>query len=482
MVYTIGPEYNSFFNHTEGVATAAAAGVEFEREGDIYHVALDLDPVYEGEQATLVFRLINNDTDNETSVHIESVDVVGDCDCCRWQNPVAPLDTNRDTVISPIDVLLIVNQMNSEGAGPVPELLSERVPPPFYDVNCDSYISPLDALLIVNHLNSRAGGEGEQSVQLQVTPLTQDGQLFVQERAKFWVVDSASDQAFRYDEAGMGLGSFSTADTSQDARGITSIVTGDVYWIVDETNQQVAVYGQGGRHVGNWKALDLVDPQGIATDGTDIWIVDAHQRQVMRYAAAAWRMTGTMSPTDRFSLDPENTSPTGITTDGHTLWVSDEGARQIFTYNRDGKVLGNWELDPRNAHPSGLTIDPSGGDSIWVVDREADAVYHYPDTTSRRHGAAAATIAFSLAESNSSPEGIADPPPSLDLVSPADGHAVGAGETVLITGSANASDTAAELMTVTINDRPVDAVDTSGRFFHAVNTRPGRKRVPGIGD
>ena len=41
------------------------------------------------------------------------------------------------------------------------------------------------------------------------------------------------------------------------------------------TTHQVAVQGPDGSRRGAWLALGLQDPQDIATDGTDIWIVDS---------------------------------------------------------------------------------------------------------------------------------------------------------------------------------------------------------------
>lgn len=70
---------------------------------------------------------------------------------------------NCDAVVAPFDVLLIINYLNQQGAGPLTVPLTPAdFPAPFYDVNGDDLASPIDALLIVNFLNSRSsGGEGE---------------------------------------------------------------------------------------------------------------------------------------------------------------------------------------------------------------------------------------------------------------------------------------------------------------------------------
>jgi hypothetical protein len=78
-----------------------------------------------------------------------------------WHNLNRTLDVDGDQSISPLDVLLIVNFLNSGASANVP---SDGVqPPPFgwLDVDNDSFVTPLDALLVINYLNSSGGSEGE---------------------------------------------------------------------------------------------------------------------------------------------------------------------------------------------------------------------------------------------------------------------------------------------------------------------------------
>jgi VCBS repeat-containing protein len=82
-----------------------------------------------------------------------------------WQNPIKPLDVNGDTFVTPIDALLVINLLNSAGAGP----LAGRTPPipvqPFVDTNGDSSLTALDALLVINAINAGAGeGEGREKL------------------------------------------------------------------------------------------------------------------------------------------------------------------------------------------------------------------------------------------------------------------------------------------------------------------------------
>jgi hypothetical protein len=93
-----------------------------------------------------------------------------------WQNTASPNDVNNDAHVSPIDVLLIVNFLNTypsvsalpnpppfvpSGGAPIypdnPGTGSDR----FLDVSGDGFIAPNDALQIINLLNAGGGGEGE---------------------------------------------------------------------------------------------------------------------------------------------------------------------------------------------------------------------------------------------------------------------------------------------------------------------------------
>ena len=92
-----------------------------------------------------------------------------------WQNPHHYFDTNDDGRITPIDVLILINDLNVRGSRdlttgwpPTP------APPPFLDPSGDGRISPLDVLFVINDINandsrpipSALGGEGESTEQV----------------------------------------------------------------------------------------------------------------------------------------------------------------------------------------------------------------------------------------------------------------------------------------------------------------------------
>jgi hypothetical protein len=74
-----------------------------------------------------------------------------------WQNPDSRFDVNGDAHVSPIDALLIINQVNARGSW----LLSEPPDPlsdtTYFDVDGDNVASFLDALQIIDVLSGNSG-------------------------------------------------------------------------------------------------------------------------------------------------------------------------------------------------------------------------------------------------------------------------------------------------------------------------------------
>lgn len=83
----------------------------------------------------------------------------------QWQNSSNHYDVSNDGIISALDVLLIINEINANGSRSLAG--SDLSTPPFVDVNGDSLVSALDVLLVINFLN--AGGEGEAASALNST-------------------------------------------------------------------------------------------------------------------------------------------------------------------------------------------------------------------------------------------------------------------------------------------------------------------------
>ena len=235
-------------------------------------------------------------------------------------------------------------------------------------------------------------------------------------KTKFYTVDGANDSGFQYDASGANLGSFDLVDGAI-ARGVTTTVTGNPVWVV-KSNEWVYVYDRtDDSFLGKWDAVGPTVAQGIATNGTDFWIVDDQRDRVYVYENASdWR-SGSHSATRTFNLNNYNDDPTGIEVNGDTVWVTDSRRDQVFVYSTQGQYQGKWNLDSQNGRSSGIATD-AGGNHLWVTDYDDGEIYYYEDATSRRGGQQSATATIELAANNQRPEGIADPaiPISLDEV------------------------------------------------------------------
>ncbi|HHK41832.1 MAG TPA: hypothetical protein ENJ50_05375 [Planctomycetaceae bacterium] len=82
-----------------------------------------------------------------------------------WQNPNEPSDVNGRDGVTPLDVLLVVIDLNTNGARSLLPVNGAPLPPPFVDVNGDDVVSPKDILEVVSTLtaltSSSGQGEGE---------------------------------------------------------------------------------------------------------------------------------------------------------------------------------------------------------------------------------------------------------------------------------------------------------------------------------
>jgi hypothetical protein len=186
-------------------------------------------------------------------------------------------------------------------------------------------------------------------------------------------------------------------------------------WVVD-ANRKVYVYNTSGGLLGSWTAGSLASNatvEGIATNGTDVWIVDARSDKVFKYAGAASRLSGSQNAASSFNLNSGNRDPKDIVTDGASLWVVNDTffTDKVFKYNLAGTLVGSWTITTSGAtSPTGITLDPANPSDLWIVDNGTDRVYQYMAAVSKTSGSQSAATSFALAAGNANPQGIADPP------------------------------------------------------------------------
>jgi Dockerin type I domain len=87
-----------------------------------------------------------------------------------WQNSDNPNDVNDDGRISPLDVLLLLNELSKSGSYELPMPSNGEGPPPYLDSNGDGYLSPSDPLGVINCLNGLGCVTSPPPILAQVTP------------------------------------------------------------------------------------------------------------------------------------------------------------------------------------------------------------------------------------------------------------------------------------------------------------------------
>jgi uncharacterized delta-60 repeat protein len=114
------------------------------------------DPTFEGK---LSFRYVAFDYQLSSNIVEVSIDISD----FPYQNPSNPFNVDNDSSVSPLDVLAIINLLNSKGPAIFVDDLSGVTD--YVDVNGDNRVDPLDVLAVINHINTggnnRMGGEGE---------------------------------------------------------------------------------------------------------------------------------------------------------------------------------------------------------------------------------------------------------------------------------------------------------------------------------
>jgi hypothetical protein len=231
---------------------------------------------------------------------------------------------------------------------------------------------------------------------------------------KFYVAnDASSDRTYEYTATGSTVENYALNAGDTAPRGAASTAAGDRVWVVD-ANKNVYIYKTNGGLLGSWTAGSLASNatvEGVTTNGTDVWIVDARQDKVFRYTNAAGRLSGSQNAASSFNLNSGNTSPKDIVTDGTSLWVvNDSTTDKVFKYTLAGSLLGSWTITGAGSSPTGITLDPSGGGTLWTVDSGTGRVYQFDNARGLTSGSLSPSTSFALAAGNTNPQGIADPP------------------------------------------------------------------------
>ena len=74
-----------------------------------------------------------------------------------WLNARRRFDIDDDGLVTPLDALLIVNELNASQR--VLKFADFTLPPRYLDASGDNTLNPLDAVLVINALNAGTNGE-----------------------------------------------------------------------------------------------------------------------------------------------------------------------------------------------------------------------------------------------------------------------------------------------------------------------------------
>jgi hypothetical protein len=110
-----------------------------------------------------------------TSPVVQHVDFGGYTPPSPWQNTIIAEDVSGDQSVSPLDVLTLINDINTFSARSLEG--SPAGVTPYLDVNGDRFISPLDVLMVINFLNRSGNAEGEQIAPMELNPSSQRSPL-----------------------------------------------------------------------------------------------------------------------------------------------------------------------------------------------------------------------------------------------------------------------------------------------------------------
>ncbi|MEK7817223.1 MAG: hypothetical protein AAB281_03115, partial [Actinomycetota bacterium] len=99
-----------------------------------------------------------------------------------------------------------------------------------------------------------------------------------------------------------------------------------------------------------------------------LWVVnrdgDAKKRRVFQYTVIGGLVSS-------FLLHANNREPEGIAHDGSNLWVVDEGSDLplVYKYTLDGVLLGIFGVVGAHDEPTGITSD---GRYLWIIEEEIE--------------------------------------------------------------------------------------------------------------
>jgi hypothetical protein len=121
-----------------------------------------------------------------------------------WQNQTLNEDVDNGGTVDPLDVLILINEINRNGSRALDG--SGITSPPYYDVNGDRTLAPIDVLQVINYINRSSAlgvGEGE-TTSFAMMPIADSPSPFASfvldakaEQPTTWIVSSSNTRVRR---------------------------------------------------------------------------------------------------------------------------------------------------------------------------------------------------------------------------------------------------------------------------------------------
>lgn len=196
------------------------------------------------------------------------------------------------------------------------------------------------------------------------------GQLSAPRQAAFdaagdlFVADSGNDRISVF----AGDGSFLRIITGamDEPQDVAFDATGQIF-VADKGNDRVDVLGSSGVFVRQIGEGELVDPTGVAVDGSTVYVVDSANNRIARFG-----VTG--APLGQIELPPPFAPRDVIVGADANLYVGDLGNQRVDVFTKGGGFLRSFGAGILNG-PVALASDGSGG--IFVADQVDERVEHF---------------------------------------------------------------------------------------------------------
>jgi RHS repeat-associated protein len=307
--YTGTADRDAFFNVTEEMAILHGTGVTVT--GNI--VTLSLAGIAVGTHARLIFRLANNDTDNDTSVQIVSVTFPEGA-----TSPEESSSAKFFVVDAGLDSVFRYSATGNEQGAFVAATGAAANSRGISSSAAGDLLWTVDG---TTFLVSVYGPSGAQMGAWEALQLISPEGITVR-GDDLWIVDASRDAVLFFPDGAVRRAGAASPVSSflleLDNGSPSDLVTdGTTIWVTDDVADKVFVYSLTGTFLGSW-ALDAAnsDAAGITLDPTgavsDLWTVDRVDGLVYRYADSRSRVDGSQNAVDSFALVASNLAPEGI--------------------------------------------------------------------------------------------------------------------------------------------------------------------------